>query len=346
MMTSPQRSWWMGAAFVGGLLSPLHVVTQAQATADSPIYKFVLDYAVPESPAFAILGVTPEKVLRGSAAKPMIASLLTQVQTGGKLKSGVAIDLAPYFVFGGTLGSIKEYAGNGWTRALANTQLSFATMQSPVDTTSMGASIAVRVSILDAADPLRDPAALQPLFDALNGCAGPAPSPIGNPGGVAAARCETVAEAFAKIKEDALKRAGWLLAVGGGVGGRLRGSVASGDSLTDRIGRVWLAGGYRFSSSNEIQFLAQLADTTDQRWSFRGGAAARAQFPSTQFALELVYDGIARQWQPGGTAEWRLIPGAWLVTSLGVQSDAAGTTRTPKVRLRTALRWNPVGAGH
>jgi hypothetical protein len=334
----------MMVALAGSLLSPLHTITNAQIK-DSSLYKFVLDYAVPESPAFAILGVTPEKILRGSAAKPVVGSLLTQVQTGGKLKSGVAIDLAPYFVYGGTIRSIKEYAENPWTRILANTQLSMATMQSPTDTTSMGGSIAVRMNILDAGDPLRDLAALKPLFDALNQCAS-APSPKEINEGDTRERCATVAEAFAKVKEAALKRPGFLLAVGGGLGGRLRGSVADVDSLTDRIGRWWVSAGYRTARSNELQVLAQLVDTTGQRLSFRGGAAARAQFPTTQFALELVYDGIAHQWQPGGTAEWRLISGAWLVTSLGVQSDATSTTTVPKLRLRTALRWNPVAAGH
>lgn len=197
-MISPFKSL-MRIALTGSLLPLLAASADAQASNDSSIYKFVLDYAVPESPAFAILGVTPEKILRGSAAKPVVASLLTQLQTGGKLKSGVAIDLTPYFVYGGTIRNIKEYAENQLVRILANTQLSIATIQSPTDTTSMGGSLAIRMNILDAGDPLRDPAALKPLFDALNRCAS-APTPAETPEEVTRARCATVAEAFAKVK--------------------------------------------------------------------------------------------------------------------------------------------------
>jgi hypothetical protein len=316
----------------------------AQASAQDPLYKFVLDYAVPESPGFAVMGVTPEKVLRGSAAKPVVASLLTQARDGGKLASGVAIDLSPYFALGGTAGSVAQYASDPWIRALTNTQLSFATMQSKVDTTSVGFGIGVRITLLDASDPLRDTMALQPVYAALNDCVS-APLPD-QPPQVKPGRCDTVAEAFQKVKENAMKRTGLSLSVGGGMGGRLRSAVASQDSLTDRVGRIWIAGGWRFTGHNELQVIAQLQDTTGQRWTGRAGAAARATFPSVEFALELVYDGISRTFQPGGVAEWRVLPGAWVVTSLGTQAAEVNGATVSKLRLHTALRWNPAGAGH
>src|SRR5438552_7358106 len=101
-------------AFVAGIAHAQAVksVTSSSTSASEPMSKFATDFDVPESPGFAALGVTPSKVLRGSAAKPVVTSLLGQVTSGGKLKAGVAVDIAPYFLYGGKVNNVEAYRAN------------------------------------------------------------------------------------------------------------------------------------------------------------------------------------------------------------------------------------------
>src|SRR5690242_2725971 len=128
----------LGIAMATGLQAQTGKATTSSTTsATEPLYKFATDFDVPESPGFATLGVTPSKVLRGSIAKPVVTSLLGQITGGGRLKGGVAIDVAPYFLYGGKVNNVEAYRSNPIRRALANTQLSFATVQDQKDTASM-----------------------------------------------------------------------------------------------------------------------------------------------------------------------------------------------------------------
>src|SRR3954470_13692458 len=87
---------------------------------DSSAYKFILDYAVPSSPAFTVLDVTPQQVTRGSAAKPLTLNAFSNFLQTGRLDPGIAVDCSPYILLGGGFQNLEQYRQNWYRRALAN----------------------------------------------------------------------------------------------------------------------------------------------------------------------------------------------------------------------------------
>jgi hypothetical protein len=324
-------------------------VTSSSTSASEPLYKFSTDYDVPESPGFATLGVTPSKVLRGSAAKPVVTSLLGQVTSHGRLKGGVAIDVTPYFLYGGKVNDAEAYRANTVRRTLANTQLSFATVQDPLDTGSVSFGVGLRMVFVDAHDVLMHPGLLKRVDAALTSCSVVRPvtaDEASAPGsGVGQQHvCAGLADSVQSAKDAALLFSGWSAAAGAGVGGLLHSSVVSSDSLGDRRARVWLSGGYSWGMHQEVLMMAQLQDSATVDWSARVGFGARAKFTAAEFGLELSYDGRSREFQPGGAGEWRVVPGVWLVGALTTEAVTTNGVTVPKFRLRTALRWNLAGS--
>jgi len=323
--------------------------TSSTSTATEPIYKFATDFDVPESPGFATLGVTPSKVLRGSIAKPVVTSLLGQVTGGGKLKGGVAIDVAPYFLYGGKVNNVEAYRASPIRRALANTQLSFASVQDQKDTVSVLFGLGLRMVFLDAHDVLMHRGVLERVDSALVACSRPS-IVTGNeasaPGsGVGREHvCAGLADSMQSARDAALSFSGWSLAAGAGLGGFLHSSVVSSDSLGERRSRIWLSGGYSWGRHQEILMIAQLQDSSTVDWSARLGVGARAKFTSAEIGFELSYDGRSKEFQPGGGAEWRIVPGVWLVGGLTTEAVTTSGATVPKLKLRTSLRWNPAGS--
>ena len=86
-----------------------------------------LDLSVPASPAFAMLGLTPETVLRPGNVRALAASVLNGVDPSGTLQSGVAIDVAPYFAAQGRHITLQEYLDKPAVRFLSRLQVSAAT---------------------------------------------------------------------------------------------------------------------------------------------------------------------------------------------------------------------------
>ena len=324
-------------------------VTSSSTSATEPLYKFSTDYDVPESPGFATLGVTPSKVLRGSAAKPVVTSLLAQVTSGGRVKGGVAIDVAPYFLYGGKVGSAESYRRDPLRRALANTQISFATVQDQHDTASVSFGVGLRMVFADAHDVLGHAGLLDRVDAALSACSAVRPVTANEataPGsGVGKEHaCAGLADSVQSAKDAALLFSGWSLAAGVGLGGFLHGSVVTNDSLGDRRGRLWLSSGYSWGKHQEVLMIAQLQDSSTVDWSARVGVGARAKFTDATFGLELSYDGRSHELQPGGAGEWRVVPGVWLVAGLTTEATTTNGATLPKLRLRTSLRWNPAGS--
>jgi hypothetical protein len=351
-MPSPYRLSLIAIALVvvaGTAHGQAKSVTSSSTSASEPLSKFATDFDVPESPGFATLGVTPSKVLRGSMAKPVVTSLLGQVTSGGKLKGGVAVDIAPYFLYGGKVNNVEAYRANAIRRALANTQLSFATVQDPKDTASLSFGVGVRVVFTDAHDVLMHPGLLKRVDAALTSCSVVRPVTADEataPGsGVGKEHvCAGLADSVQSAKDAALLFSGWSIAAGLGMGGFLHSSVVSNDSLGNRRARAWLSGGYSWGRHQEILMIAQLQDSTTVDWSARVGLGARAKFTDAEFGLELSYDGRSREFQPGAAGEWRVAPGVWLVGGLTTEAATTSGGTVPKIRLRTSFRWSPAGS--
>lgn len=120
------------------------------------------DLSVPASPAFAALGLSPEKIQRPGSARDFAASLVRSVGTDGELVNGVAIDISPASVFfrkhiiGGSLYSNEDERDanlkNWHKRVLARTTVSVGTVEGDKSGTSKIA-LGFRIGIWDEGDP-------------------------------------------------------------------------------------------------------------------------------------------------------------------------------------------------
>lgn len=85
------------------------------------------DFAVPDAPAFAILGVSPSSIVHSGSTNDFALSLLNAVDDEGRLQTGLAYDFSPYMTFVGRQVTLADYQQSRAARFLTNTRLSFAT---------------------------------------------------------------------------------------------------------------------------------------------------------------------------------------------------------------------------
>jgi hypothetical protein len=112
--------------------------TQATA-ADASI-----DLAVPDSPAFAVLGVSPSNVERPGSPRELALSLLNGVDANGNFQTGMAVETAPYLALWGSTSKLTDYQDDNqyMIRFLSRALLSFATAKGTSDSDK-----AVRVAV-------------------------------------------------------------------------------------------------------------------------------------------------------------------------------------------------------
>lgn len=104
------------------ILNSLFPGKAQQVTADTSN----VDLSVPESPAFTVLGFTPNTVVRPGTPRDFATSLLNGLDQNGNFQTGLAIDTAPFMLFNGENVTILDYNKFYLTRLLSRTQFSFA----------------------------------------------------------------------------------------------------------------------------------------------------------------------------------------------------------------------------
>lgn len=321
--------------------SAAHAQGAAGAAPGTAASKFYLDYNVPESPAFAVLGATPSNVLRGTASKPLAISLLTQAAKGSSLASGVAFDVAPY-AYVGRFRNVAEYQGSTLKRILSNVLVSLATVEAPGDVNSVAFASGLRVTLWDDHDLLAN-SSLSDLVSRLL-----VPKKIDCPKIPGTNICQTgtstvelpvdLSSAYATARDSVLQRRGVAAAIGGALGGTLRGGVARSDSLKQRTGRGWLAVTGYLGRGQELLATAEYVSDTSSTKRFLGGVAYRLQSTNSALAAELAYDSKSGDWLPGVNAELRLLSRVSLVAAL-VTDAPSGAQDKSRLRFRTAVRW-------
>jgi hypothetical protein len=126
----------------------------ALAQSSKPVKLVTFDLAVPDSPAFTILGLSPETVVRPGSPRELATTVLNGVDRRGNLQSGLAIDFAPLFLFAGRGVTHQAYTNQTATRLLARTQVSVATAKGASDAdTSQRLAFGARVTLWDPNDP-------------------------------------------------------------------------------------------------------------------------------------------------------------------------------------------------
>lgn len=174
----------------------------------------ILDLSVPESPAFTVLGLTPQSVTRPATPRALASSLLNGVDQNGNFQTGVAIDTAPYMLFHGNDVTLKDYQNSRMIRFLARTQFSFGTTKG-ASQSDKSAKLAAGLSltIFDKGDARQDPQFLAALTAAAEGVLNTFP-PLG-PHATAdevanrAKQIEDKVEALTKPIRTDFERANW-----------------------------------------------------------------------------------------------------------------------------------------
>ena len=127
-----------------------------------------LDLSVPESPAFTVLGVTPQTVIRPTSPRQFASSLLNGIDQRGNLQSGVALDFAPYMLYAGDKLTLKQYRESPFLRFLARTQISLATTKGASENDrSALAAVGFHLTLMDKGDPHSDAELMQCFRDNL-----------------------------------------------------------------------------------------------------------------------------------------------------------------------------------
>ena len=88
---------------------------------------------VPVSPAFTVLNVTPDTVIRPRTPNDFATSLLNNVDPNGNFQQGLALDFNPYLLWAGDRLTLQDYQNSVAERLLARTQISIATTKGRED---------------------------------------------------------------------------------------------------------------------------------------------------------------------------------------------------------------------
>ena len=143
-----------------------NAVTQARPGQTSPVKLVTVDLAVPDSPAFAILGLSPETVARPASPRDLATTVLNGVDRRGNPQSGLAVDFAPLFLFAGKTLTYDDYRKSRGTQLYGRTQISFATAKGTNDDDkSLRLAVGIRATLWDDGDPRLDPILLRCLDD-------------------------------------------------------------------------------------------------------------------------------------------------------------------------------------
>jgi hypothetical protein len=108
---------------------------------------------IPDSPAFAALGVTPPLITRPASPHKLAFSLVEGFDQNGKIQSGIAADVSPYLLLHEKELTLEKYQNSTREQSLSRIQLSFAVTKGAVENdTATRLAASVRWTIWDDGD--------------------------------------------------------------------------------------------------------------------------------------------------------------------------------------------------
>ena len=127
---------------------------RSSAEMELKVKNAVADLTVPESPAFAALGLSPETIVRPSTPREFATALLNGVDRKGHLQTGVALDVAPYLVFVANRITLSDYRRSRVTQILSRTTASLATTKATTEgDKTVRTAIGFHATLIDSEDP-------------------------------------------------------------------------------------------------------------------------------------------------------------------------------------------------
>lgn len=309
----------------------------AQAPERVSIYRFVLDMDVPEPPALVAMSLAPIHVLRASAPKPLAASVFWSHDSAGGTTTGVALDLAPYFLFGGgirTLSSYRSMSIKGrLLRVLTKTTLSLGAAVDPAERDATRLGIGLRSTFHDPHDPIGSSRLPERVAEAL---ARQGVEPGVEEEDLAGLGVD-LRPLYAEASREVRARPGPQIAGGWGVTGWLRSAVVSEDSLEKVSHTAWLTTQYTLGSRFDLLATAQAINVFDDNTHLRAGAAVQRKTTTVDLIAELYWDSSDDEFHPGAWIEARLLPRLRVGASLSAEPDPH--EESSRLRIRTLLRW-------
>ncbi len=322
------------------VMGPLGAERGAAQDGRVNLYRFILGVDVPASPAFVPLGVAPTQVFRGSAPKPLDASVL--VGLGDDAATGVAVGVAPYFLAGGGTRTLEAYrtstVAGRLLRVLTKTLVSFAAVSTDDGTGDALVGLAVRSTFHDPHDPVLKSTLAEDVAAALS--AGGVPR-LDSAEEEATAHGVDLAPIYARARRAMRGRvAGGDPQVSGGWGmaGRLQSGAWDGDSLGTFRHTFWLSAQITAGRRFDVLATAHLRDAFgDDRFGVVGVGLLR-KTAVLDGTLELAYDTERKALYPGLALSGRVLPALALTAALTTR--AAPTFDGPRaLAVRVAAQW-------
>lgn len=315
---------------------------QVGTSDDEPAFKYKLDYNVPESPAFSVLGANPTTVMRGSASQEVVVNLASEFLSGGKADSGVGIDFNPYFVFGGRLKSVSEYRKSSLKRILANTQLSFGTVNDKVFPDDLLMATGLRVTLFDTKDPLYDKSLGEEIDKIL------ADKNSGDILGENFSDEESkviesdFAPAYAASKKKYKNKAGGSMSIGAAIATRAKGQSLVIDSLTSDKSQLWLSGQYDFGvsglSTTGMLMYEKSDNSTETTNATIAGLALRQYRDDLIINAEVTYNSILDGFEAAGLVEYYKFKNIVVYASFSYRVDEI--TGLYDRMFKPGIKWN------
>lgn len=112
-----------------------------------------LNFSVPDAPAFTILNYSPTAIVRPTSVQEVALAVADFAREGGVLPHAFAAEFSPGLLIGGSTLTIRQYNANAfWYRA----RLSVASRSFDDNTGRLHASVGLRLTLTDDADPRAD----------------------------------------------------------------------------------------------------------------------------------------------------------------------------------------------
>lgn len=330
------------------ILALAPIALASEVSSDSSVKAMYLDLSIPDSPAFAVAGMSPSDVIHPGTLREFGVALLSGIGSDGKFRQGVAVDVAPYLAWAGRNLTLETYRSpRAWVRRVAaRTQLSIGS-EVEQEASLSGRTIVgvgVRSVLLDRGDPRLD----AELSDEFRRILEFREAPEGPPSDVGVPReilnlSDSLDEARGRATARLWNRAKIEL----GAAWRLEAADGRTKSLQGNGGSVWANGAVGLSHWGQVIIHGKFdstarRDSTGDNWV--GAVIPRVGTDSWTIMAETSLTH-QRTRMPKKRDSWgrivlgsevRLADGTWLVVALGSEigrgAGASGFVTSAKLK--------------
>ena len=150
--------------------------SESAAKAVAEAFSGVDSFAIPDSPAAALLGDSEIAISRPQSVQALAAEI-ARYREKGKEAPGISLVLAPALMVAGKTITFRRYHDEAWVRQLTRMELSAGLTEAPADSAMpRRAAVGVAFTPYDAGDPRLDPA-LKKCMDEAYASMKDAPAP-------------------------------------------------------------------------------------------------------------------------------------------------------------------------